>query len=55
LIERSEMKEIERIIETLEYISAELERLVVLKEYELGVRVEEAEGGGGPYVPKVEE
>jgi exonuclease VII small subunit len=49
------MKEFDRIIETLEHISAELERLVVLKEYELGVRVENAEGGHGPYVAKVEE
>jgi hypothetical protein len=47
------MKEFDRIIETLEYILAELERLRILKEHELGVRVEEDEHG--PYVPVVEE
>ena len=41
----------ERIIEALDVIAAELERLRVLKEHELGVRVEQAEGGHGPYVP----
>jgi len=44
------MDQTERIAETLEVIAAELERLRVLQEYELGVRVEEAEGGHGPYV-----
>jgi hypothetical protein len=48
---RREMKESDRIVETLDVIAAELERLRVLKEYELGVSVEEAEGGHGPYVP----
>ena len=43
------MSEMERIAETLEVIAAELERLRLLKEYELGVRVEEGEYG--PYVP----
>jgi hypothetical protein len=40
-----------RTIDALENIAAELERLRVLKEHELGVRVEEAPGGDGPYVP----
>jgi hypothetical protein len=40
-----------RVLETLENIAHELERLRVLKEYELGVRVEEAPDGHGPYVP----
>ena len=49
------MREFDRIIETLQHISAELERLVVLKEYELGVLLKNAEGGHGPYVvPKDE-
>jgi hypothetical protein len=43
-----------RIIDALENTAAELERLRVLKEHELGVSVEEAEGGHGPYVPMVE-
>ncbi len=46
------MKEFDRIIETLDIIAAELERLRILKEHELGVRIEYAEGGHGPYVPK---
>ena len=37
-----------------ENIAAELERLRVLKEHELGVRLEEAPEGSGPYVPNVE-
>ena len=45
------MNELARVIDALELIAAELERLRVLKEHELGVRVEEGEGGGGPYVP----
>ena len=49
------MSEMERIIEALDVIAAELERLRVLKEHELGVRVEQAEGGHGPYVPVGEE
>jgi hypothetical protein len=43
------MKELNRIIEALDLIAAELERLRVLKEHELGVRVEDDEHG--PYVP----
>jgi hypothetical protein len=41
------------VVDALELIAAELERLRVLKEHELGVRVEEAEGGHGPCVPRV--
>jgi hypothetical protein len=40
------------IQETLEIIAAELERLRVLKEYELGVRLE-YHPDAGPYVPEV--
>ena len=40
-----------RMVEAIEIIAAELKRLRVLKEHELGVRLEEAEGGHGPYVP----
>jgi hypothetical protein len=40
-----------RTIDALESIAAELERLRVLKEHELGVRLEYG-GGSGPYVPK---
>ena len=41
-----------RELDALELIAAELERLRVLKEHELGVRVEYASEGGGPYVPR---
>jgi hypothetical protein len=41
-----------RTLDALENINIELERLRVLKEYELGVQLKEAEGGRGPYVPK---
>ncbi len=44
-----------RTLDALENIGAELERLRVLKEHELGVRVEQAQGGHGPYVPVLEE
>jgi hypothetical protein len=47
------MSEMERIAETLEVIAAELERLRLLREHELGVRVEYEEGD--PYVSVVEE
>ena len=43
-----------RELGALENIADELERLRVLKEYELNVRLEEAPEGSGPYVPKVE-
>jgi hypothetical protein len=41
-----------RLLDELEGIHSELEQLRVLKEHKLGVRVEHAEGGHGPYVPK---
>ena len=40
-----------RELDALENIVKELERLRVLKEHELGVRLEEAPEGSGPYVP----
>jgi hypothetical protein len=43
------VKEFDRIIEDLDNIVAELERLRILKEHELGVRVEYEEGD--PYIP----
>jgi hypothetical protein len=43
-----------RTIDALELIAAELERLRVLKEHELAVRLE-YDAGSGPYVPKVSE
>jgi hypothetical protein len=43
-----------RELDALENIAAELERLRILKEHELGVRLKEAAGGSGPYVPKAE-
>jgi hypothetical protein len=42
------VKEFDRIIETLDIIAAELERLRILKEHELGVRIAYEEGD--PYV-----
>jgi hypothetical protein len=44
-----------RELDALENIVRELERLRVLKEHELGVRLEQSKEGGGPYVPIVEE
>ncbi len=46
------MNELRCILDALEGIHSELERPRVLKEHELGVRLEEGAGGGGPYVPK---
>ncbi len=46
------MYELRRILDALELIAAELERLRILKEHELGVRLEEGPEGGGPYVPR---
>jgi hypothetical protein len=43
-----------RELDALELIVAELERLRVLKEHELGVRLEYDPDGGGPYVPNVD-
>jgi hypothetical protein len=42
-------------LDALELIAAELERLRVLKEHELGVRLEHPPEGDRPYVVKVEE
>ncbi len=43
-----------RLLDALEGVHSQLEQLRVLKEHELGVRLEHAEGGHGPYVPKTE-
>jgi hypothetical protein len=40
-----------RLVDAAELIAAELERLRVLREHELGVRLEDGAEGGGPYVP----
>jgi hypothetical protein len=45
------MNEITRLLDALEVIASELEALRVLKEHELGVRIQHAEEGHGPYVP----
>jgi hypothetical protein len=42
------------MLDALELIAAELKRLRVLKEHELGVRLEYDPDGGGPYVPNLE-
>jgi hypothetical protein len=44
-----------RELDTLELIAAELERLRVLREHELGVRLEHPPSGDPPYVVQVEE
>jgi hypothetical protein len=44
-----------RQLDTLETIAAQLERLRVLKEHELGVRLAYDPDTGGPHVPAVEE
>jgi hypothetical protein len=54
--ERREMEELERMIrlvDALENIAVEMERLRLLKEYELGARIEH--GAGGSYVKANEE
>jgi hypothetical protein len=43
-----------RELDALENIAAELERLRVLKEHELDVRLEYDPEGSGPYVPNAE-
>jgi len=43
-----------RELDALENIAAELWRLRVLKEHELGFELKEAPEGSGPCVPKVE-
>jgi len=42
------------MLDALENTAAEMERLRVLKEHELGVKLEEASEGSDPYVPNVE-
>ena len=37
-----------RLLDALQGIHAELERLRILKEHELGVRLEHSKQGGGP-------
>jgi hypothetical protein len=44
-----------RELDALELIAAELERLRVLKEHELGVRLEHQPSGEPPYVVQVEQ
>jgi hypothetical protein len=44
-----------RELDALEIIAAELERLRVLKEHQLGVRLEHPPEGDRPYVVQVEE
>ncbi len=46
--------ELGRAVDALENIAAEMERLRVLREYELGVRLEH-NADGEPYVPEGEE
>jgi len=43
-----------RELDVLEIIAEELKRLRVLKEHELGVRLEHAPVAGGPHVPEAE-
>ena len=43
-----------RELDALEIIAAELERLRILKAYELGVRIEHPPEGDPPYVVQVE-
>jgi hypothetical protein len=41
-----------RVLDALEGVHSELEQLRILKEHELGVRIQHAEEGHGPYIPK---
>jgi hypothetical protein len=50
--EMEEMQRLRRLVHACENIATELERLRLLKEHELGVRVEYV--GGDPYVKVVE-
>jgi len=43
-----------RELDALEIIAEELEKLRILKEHELGVRLEHPPGGDPPYVVRVE-
>ncbi len=49
-----ELQRFIRLVEAVEVIAAELECLRVLKEHELGVRIEYGPEGSGPYVPRGE-
>jgi hypothetical protein len=49
-----ELERMLRLVDALENIAIEMERLRVLKEHELGVRLEYGEGGD-PYVPVSED
>jgi hypothetical protein len=49
---RAEAQRMLRLVDACENIAAELERLRLLKEHELGVRVEHADGD--PYVKVIE-
>jgi hypothetical protein len=40
------------VLQVEDRLHSQLEQLRILKEHELGVRIEHAEGGHGPYVPK---
>ena len=44
-----------REMDALEIIAAELEKLRILKEHELGVRLEHPPEGDPPYVVQIEE
>ena len=43
-----------RELDALEIVAEELEKLRILKEHELGVRLEHPPGGDPPYVVRVE-
>ena len=42
------------LVDALKNITAEMERFRMLKEHDLGLRLEEGKAGGGPYVPTSE-
>jgi hypothetical protein len=50
-----ERKRRARELDALEIIAAELEQLRILREHELGVRLDHPPEGDPPYVVKVEE
>ena len=54
-VEMDEQTRRTRELDALELIAEELERLRVLKEHELGVRLEHPPEGEPPYVVQVEE
>jgi hypothetical protein len=49
------MIELRRLLDALELIAAELERLRVLKEHALGVSLKHGAEGSSPYVPRTAE